>query len=191
MRPLLVSDLMTEDVFTLRASDDLTALYDLMDAEHIRHIPVIDGESEVVGLVTHRDLLRSALDGQADLPLSMQREILGRMTVGRIMIRDIETIEPDASIGEAAQLMLDNKYGCLPVVEGKRLVGILTEADFVRCLAGMIPGVSLEIPARASGKKTASPGSGIAASGKSAAGPAPHQGKSAKRSPGPAPRTAR
>ena len=191
MRPLLVSDLMTEEVFTLRASDDLTALYDLMDAEHIRHIPVIDGEKDVVGLVTHRDLLRSALSGRGELPLSMQRAILGRMTVENIMMRDIETIEPDAPIGEAAQVMLENKYGCLPVVEGKRLVGILTEADFVRCLAGMMPGVSIDSPQRASGKKAAPVKAAVAASGKSAAGSSPRKRKSSRKSPGPSLRATR
>lgn len=157
MRSLLVSDLMTEKVFTLQSKDNLTALYDLMDAEHIRHIPVLDSEGDVVGLVTHRDLLRTALGRRADLPLSRQREILSRRAIEEIMTRDIETIAADATIGEAAEIMLENKYGCLPVVEGNRLVGILTEADFVRCLAGYIPGVRVEHPSRArAGRQVAS-----------------------------------
>lgn len=184
MRPLLVRDLMTEEVFTLSSKDDLTALYDLMDAEHIRHIPVIDEEKELVGLVTHRDLLRNALSPPADLPRNMQREILSRSSVDRIMIQDIETIEPDAPIGEAAEIMLENKYGCLPVVEGKRLVGILTEADFVRCLAGMIPGVSIDSPAKAPGKQPAQVATGLAATGKTAARTSPRGSKSSRKSTG-------
>jgi CBS domain-containing membrane protein len=191
MRPLLVRDLMTEEVFTLNSTDDLTALHDLMDAEHIRHIPVIDEENELVGLVTHRDLLRNALTPPADLPLSMQREILSRNSVDRIMIQDIETIEPDAPIGDAAEIMLENKYGCLPVVEGKRLVGILTEADFVRCMAGMIPGVSLDSPAKSPGKKADRARTGIAASGKAPTSSMPRRPKSSRRSSGSSLRAAR
>ena len=147
MRRLLVQDLMTRNVFTLKTDDDLTTLYDLMDAEHIRHIPVVNEEEELAGLVTHRDLLRTALSGKSELPMSLQRDILRTMTVETIMIPDVETIEPDRPIADAAQIMLDNKYGCLPVVEDGRLVGIITEADFARCLAGMVPGVRVEFPA--------------------------------------------
>jgi CBS domain-containing membrane protein len=172
---------MTENVFTLSSTDNLTALYDLMDAEHIRHIPVIDEEKELVGLVTHRDLLRNALSPPADLPFNMQREILSRNTVDRIMIQEIATIDPDAPIGEAAEIMLENKYGCLPVVEGKRLVGILTEADFVRCLAGLIPGVGIETPAKAPEKQRARAGTGLAASAKTAAGSPQRGAKSSRR----------
>jgi CBS domain-containing membrane protein len=175
---------MTEKVFTLSSTDDLTALYDLMDAEHIRHIPVIDEENELVGLVTHRDLLRNALSPPADLPRSMQREILSRSSVDRIMIQEIETIEPDAPIGEAAEIMLENKYGCLPVVEGKRLVGILTEADFVRCLAGMIPGVSIDSPAKAPANHPAQVATGLAVTGKTAARPSPRGPKSSRKPTG-------
>ena len=153
MRPLLVRDLMTEEVFTLGPQDDLTALYDLADAEHIRHIPVVGKEGELEGLVTHRDLLGSALSGTAGLPLSLQRETLRRRTVREIMITAVETIGPDRPIGDAAQIMLDNKYGCLPVLEEGRLVGILTEADFVKCLVGMIPGVHVTPHPEHSGSK--------------------------------------
>jgi len=137
MNKLLVRDLMTPEVFTLNADDNLTSLYDLMDAEHVRHIPVVDEDGRLVGLVTHRDLLRGALAGEEDLPVSMQRDLLRRTRVREIMIEDVETITPEQSIQEAAQVMLEFKYGCLPVVEDGRLVGIITEADFVRCLSEM------------------------------------------------------
>lgn len=190
MRPLLVRDLMTENVFTLNAEDDLTTLYDLMDAEHIRHIPVIDQEKELVGLVTHRDLLRSALSGKNDLPLSLQREMLRRDKVGHIMMQEVESVEPDTPIGDAALTMLENKYGCLPVVEGMRLVGILTEADFVRCLAGMIPGVSLEDLGKEV-KKSKAPGHGSRGGGKGRRPRTPGLAEPPARSNIPAPVTAR
>lgn len=132
MRKLKVSDLMTENVFSVNADEDLSRLSDLMEDIHVRHMPVKDEEGRLVGLVSQRDLLRSALYTSKDLPLSEQRQLLQRMTVGEIMTADPETAEMDQDIAEAGQIMLDNKLGCLPVVEGDQLVGILTEADFVK-----------------------------------------------------------
>ena len=132
MGPLRVSDLMTANVVTLRAEDDLAALHDLMTERQIRHVPIVDAEGDLVGLVSHRDLLRYALSRASELPVDAQRALLRHLRVEEVMIADPEVTEADADIREAAQIMLDNKYGCLPVVEGARLVGILTEADFVR-----------------------------------------------------------
>ncbi len=130
-RERLVRDLMTEKVFTLKGRDDLAALYDLMDTRHVRHVPIVDSDGELVGLVTDRDLSRSALGAVEELPLSVERDILRRRRIRDIMATEPDTIEPDATLKEAAEMLLESKVGCLPVVEGLRLVGILTEADFV------------------------------------------------------------
>ena len=131
-RERLVRDLMTEKVFTLKPKDDLAALYDLMDSRHVRHVPIVDSEGELVGLVTDRDLSRSALGAVEELPLSVERDILRRRRIRDIMATEPDSIEPDATLKEAAEILLENKVGCLPVVEGLHLVGIITEADFVR-----------------------------------------------------------
>jgi CBS domain-containing membrane protein len=132
MRPRQVRDLMTEHVFSLRPHDDLATLYDLMDSKHIRHVPIVDKEGDIVGLVTHRDLSRSALGPQDDLPLSMQREMLRRRKIREIMATEVETVEPDDDLKLAAEMLIEDKIGCVAVAEGEHLVGILTEADFVR-----------------------------------------------------------
>ena len=103
--------------------------------KHVRHVPVVDEDGDLVGLVTHRDLLRCAVAEESDLPLSVQRDMLSRRQVGEVMTPEPETVDAETEIGVAAMTMFENKYGCLPVVEGARLVGILTEADFVRYLA--------------------------------------------------------
>ena len=131
-RERLVRDLMTERVFTLKPRDDLAALYDLMDSRRVRHVPIVDSDGELVGLVTDRDLSRSALGAVEELPLSVERDILRRRRIRDIMATEPDSIEPDATLKEAAEILLENKVGCLPVVEGLHLVGILTEADFVR-----------------------------------------------------------
>ena len=131
-RERTVRDLMTERVYTLKAKDDLETLYDLMDSRRVRHVPILDSEGELVGLVTDRDLSRTALGAVEELPLSVERDILRRRRIRDIMVSEPDTIEPDAPLSEAAAMLLENKVGCLPVVEGLHLVGIITEADFVR-----------------------------------------------------------
>ena len=132
---LRVRDLMTEEVVVVTADDSLAALRDLMYDRDVRHMPVVDRERELVGLVTKRDLLRDSLIEQRDVPDFVEEVILEHRRVGELMTTAVEAIEPDADIAEAARIMFDNKFGCLPVVEGRRLVGILTEADFVRLFA--------------------------------------------------------
>ena len=131
-RPAEVRDLMTDHVYTLGPNDDLESLYELMETHHVRHVPVADRDGDIVGLVTQRDLARRALGAQEDLPLSMQQEILRRHRIREIMSTEVDTVEPDESLKAAAELLIENKIGCLPVVEGEHLVGILTESDFVR-----------------------------------------------------------
>lgn len=135
MPTIRVRDLMTEEALSIGPEASLYELRDLMDGRNIRHVPVVDRNDRVIGVVSNRDLLRSALAPATDMPLSTQGDIMRRVKVADIMTRDVELAEPDQDIAVAAQIMLENKYGCLPVVEGERLVGILTEADFVRYLA--------------------------------------------------------
>jgi CBS domain-containing protein len=137
MSRLTVRDLMTAEVFVVSPDDSLSAARDLMSRRHIRHVPVVADDGSVAGLVSERDLLRRAFSSDADLPLSLQEDLLSAVKVSDVMTWEVETIEADADLASAAQLMLDNKYGCLPVVEQGVLTGILTEADFVRFVAAL------------------------------------------------------
>lgn len=123
---------MTPNPFTLQPRDTLAALYDLMDNHRVRHVPIVDGEGELVGLLTHTDLAMSALGSVSELPLSQERDLLQRRRIREVMVTELETVEPETPLAEAAATLFENKIGCLPVVEGNRLVGILTESDFVR-----------------------------------------------------------
>lgn len=127
-----VRDLMTPNPYTLAPRDTLAALYDLMDAHRVRHVPIVDADGELVGLLTHTDLAMATLGSLSDLPLSQERDLLQRRRIREVMVTEVETIDPDAPLAEAGQTLFENKIGCLPVVEGNRLVGILTESDFVR-----------------------------------------------------------
>lgn len=134
MDQLSVRDLMTEGVFAVGVNDDLETIQTLMEERSIRHAPVVGEGGILLGLVSQRDLIRNSLRAQA-LPPTAMAAAMQMTTAGEIMTPNVVTAAPDQDIREAARVMLDNKYGCLPVVEGTRLVGIVTESDFVRFLA--------------------------------------------------------
>lgn len=123
---LSVADFMTRDLVTVRESDDLALAESLLRLGGIRHLPVVR-ERKLVGLVTQRDVLRS---GEAGRPGART------LQVAEIMTREPTTIRPAAPLSQAARLMLERKFGCLPVCDDDgTLVGIVTEADFVRFAA--------------------------------------------------------
>ena len=130
-----VRDLMSSEVFASNPGDTVAELRDLMYEHNVRHIPVVDTDGDLVGVVSQRDLLRNSLVEQSDVPGFLEDEILRRLKVDELMVTDPESVDPESDIRRAADLMIENKYGCLPVVEGRRLVGILTESDFVRLMA--------------------------------------------------------
>lgn len=130
-----VQDLMTEQVVTVRGDDSLDLVSDLMDQHCVRHLPVVDDEENLVGLITHRDLLRGTRLASPDAPAAVEREILERRRVEEVMTVDPVAVDGDTLLSEAATILLENKYGALPVISGTRLVGIVTESDFVRLAA--------------------------------------------------------
>lgn len=117
-----VGDYMTTDLFTVNEDELVDLVAAMMYWKHIRHVPVEDNSHRLVGLVTHRTLLRllanGAQSGQA-------------IPVRDIMEREVYTISPEAPTLEAIRLMREHKVACLPVVKGDRLVGIITERDFM------------------------------------------------------------
>jgi CBS domain-containing membrane protein len=133
---LRVRDVMTHDPKTLGRNDQLSLADDLMQQERIRHLPVLDEDGELVGIVSQRDMFRGALARALGYGETAQRRMLGMLVVKEVMSTQLATVGPDVPIADAARTMVDRKIGCLPVVEGGKLVGILTESDFVEVLAG-------------------------------------------------------
>src|SRR5262249_33021951 len=130
MDELRVRDLMTPEVTTLRRNDKLTLADDVMRLGRIRHLPVLgDDGQEVVGVVSQRDLFRGALDRALGYGEHAHRKMLDTLVVKEVMSSEVVTITADTALADAARMMTERKIGCLPVVEGGRLVGILTEGD--------------------------------------------------------------
>jgi CBS domain-containing membrane protein len=132
MEQINVRDVMTAEVTTLKRNEKLTLADDLMHLGRIRHLPVLDDDGEqLVGIVSQRDLFRSALAKALGYGQSAQRKLLDTFSVKEVMTTDVITTTPGTPLIEAARVLMQHKIGCLPVVENGRLVGILTEGDFV------------------------------------------------------------
>jgi CBS domain-containing membrane protein len=133
-----VRDHMTAKVFTIRMDKKLLAVDEIMGWAHIRHVPVVDAQGQLVGLLSQRDVLRSTLSDLASTPVD-RRNQLGHVTLSDVMRREVLTIGPLESVQSAARLMRKHKYGCLPVVEDGKLVGIITEHDLLEVVERLSP----------------------------------------------------
>lgn len=153
---LVVADLMTRSVSTLTPTQSLPLAEALMGLERIRHIPVVDDAGHLVGLVTHRDLLSARISALAPLSDDERSTIELAVPVSKIMRREVWTIAPDALAVSAARILRDHKFGCLPVVEEGKLVGILTEADLLALVTTSLE-VDASRPSRVEHAMTPSP----------------------------------
>ncbi|MEX0723318.1 MAG: glutamate-cysteine ligase family protein [Gracilimonas sp.] len=123
---LMVEEFMTTDLFTVRKDDILEFVANLLDWRSIRYIPVEDDQKHLVGLITMRKVLR-----EYTKVVNEDEEASVTQTVNDIMEQNPITIHPEASIMEAMEIMQDQKIGCLPVVKNSRLVGVITEDNFM------------------------------------------------------------
>ena len=130
-----VRDLMSREVSTLDRNEELALADQIMSISRIRHMPVVDEEGKLVGILSQRDLFRSALIRALGHGSFAQDRALRSLRVKDVMSAEVETASPDESLASVAGRMARRKIGCLPVVEDERLVGILSEADFVLVFA--------------------------------------------------------
>ncbi|TXD31767.1 CBS domain-containing protein [Lujinxingia vulgaris] len=120
---LKVSQYMTTDLITVNDGELIDLVASVMDWQHLRHVPVEDNEHRLVGLVTRRTMMRllgsGALRDEEPVPVS------------QIMERNVITVTPDTLTLDAIRIMGEKRISCLPVVDGEKLVGIITERDFM------------------------------------------------------------
>jgi CBS domain-containing protein len=131
-----VRDIMMPEVTTLGRNDSLQLAKDIVTLGRVRHFPVLD-DGKVVGVVSQRDLYRASLGSVMKYGEKAQRAFLEGIAVKEVMSGPPITIAPHASVQEAARLMMEKKIGCLPVLEGSKLVGIVTETDMLKLVAEM------------------------------------------------------
>jgi CBS domain-containing protein len=102
-----------------------------MEAHNIRHIAVVEDETRLLGVISHRDVLRSQEGSLSGAPSDEQTHMNRWIEARWVMTKEVHTVYPDTPALEAAVALRSHAYGCVPVIEHGRLVGILTESDFV------------------------------------------------------------
>lgn len=127
-----VADVMSGELVTLGRNETLTVADDVMNERRIRHVPVLDEDGELCGIVSQRDLFRGAVLRSLGYGTRAEHMMLESLLVKDAMTEDPVTVDASAPLAQAARLMLDRSIGGLPVVQGGKLVGIITEGDFVR-----------------------------------------------------------
>ena len=131
MTQLLVQDLMTQPVKTVGPTSPLREVIQLMEANRIRHVAVVEDSGRLLGLISQRDILRSQ-EGSLSGALSSEQAHMNRWIEARwVMTKEVRTVHRETPALEAALILRSNAYGCVPVVDDGRLVGILTDSDFV------------------------------------------------------------
>jgi CBS domain-containing protein len=129
-----VSELMTRNVVTVKPWESCRTAAERMCREKLRHLPVVDENDMLVGIVTDRDLrhrlfVPGVFKSIGTLPVDA---LLAAVTVKEVMSTPVVTASPNDELEEAARAMLEDKVGSLPIVDGGRVVGILTETDLLR-----------------------------------------------------------
>ncbi len=145
---MLVRDIMQTHPVSATLETRLPHLLRLLQRRGFRHLPVVDS-GKLVGIISDRDLKQSMISAASTTEGSERDRLLDELTAGQIMARAVVTVGPTIGVDEAARLMATRKISALPVTEGDRLVGIVTETDvlqlFVRAMGVLEPSSRLDV----------------------------------------------
>jgi acetoin utilization protein AcuB len=146
---MLVKDRMTPNPETITTETSLKEALDLVRSRPFRHLPVLDKNSKLVGIVTEKSLVYAAPTPTTTLSVFEVDYILSRTKIGQIIEGPVITVPPDLPLEEAARVMIDHRFGCLPVVEDDKLIGIISDTDifrvFVEGLGGGHPSLRITV----------------------------------------------
>jgi acetoin utilization protein AcuB len=146
---MLVKDQMTPNPVCGHPEMPVTEAQALMQEHNFRHLPILDAENKLVGLVTQRSLMHAVPDDLDQFGPFVVNYVLAKLQAHNIMVRDVITIGPNTTIEEAARIMADNKIGCLPVMQEDELVGIISDNDLFRIMMELLgarrPGVRMTV----------------------------------------------
>ncbi len=127
-----VSDIMIANVVSISLDEKLDLVDEIMSTGDIRHMPVTQG-GRVVGVVSQRDLLRAKLSTLIDFPEEDRKNLLEATDVEKVMTKTVKFADPNEPITHAASRMLEERIGCLPVLnQDHELMGLITETDVMR-----------------------------------------------------------
>ena len=125
----------TREVITARTTDSMLTASKLLKERVIRHLPVLDEKGRLVGVITDRDIKRASASEATSLDIHELLYLLDRLEVTKVMTRNPVTLPLGATVQEAAQLMIRHKIGCILIMDGGKLAGIVTDVDMLKLLA--------------------------------------------------------
>ncbi len=128
---MYVDQIMTCDVVKVTEDSKVAHIAGYMQARRIRHLPVVDAQDALVGIISHRDVQKASPSGITTLSAGEANYLLAKLTARDIMHRRIVTCHSQTLVEDAACLMREHTIGCLPVVDEGRLVGIVTSVDLL------------------------------------------------------------
>lgn len=146
---MLIKDQMTPNPVYGYPNMPLAEAQALMQEKNIRHLPILDDDDKLVGLVTRQALAQALPDDLSQFGPFVINYTLAKLQAHNIMVRDVITIDPNTTIEEAARVMADENIGCLPVLQDENLVGIITESDLFNIMVNLLgarrPGVRMTV----------------------------------------------
>ena len=131
---MIIARRMTRNPVTASPDMSIGEASDLMKREKVHRLPVLDKERNLVGVITEKDILHASPSPASSLSIHEMAYLLSKLTVRKLMTKDPVTISESTTVEEAARLMSDQDLSCLPVVNGTKLVGIVTKSDMFRIL---------------------------------------------------------
>lgn len=140
---LTVRDIMTKELVTLKDTDSVADARRTMDEVLIRHLPIINEAGDLVGVLSQRDILAATVSALADMDQSAIDTMEAAIPIRELMSTAMATIPEDTRLRDAGLTLLELKLGCLPVLSNGRLVGILTETDFIKIAVQLLDQVEL------------------------------------------------
>jgi CBS domain-containing membrane protein len=141
---ITVDEMMTAGAKTLRADDNLADVHAALTRYNCHHVPIVNENNELEGLVSQRDVLRVSGSSLDDTGTPVKPEDI---LVREFMTRDVFTVKPETSLRKAAIYIRTQRYGCLPVVKDNKLVGIITDSDFVNIAIDLLEQIEESEPA--------------------------------------------
>jgi len=126
-----LSSIMTKDPVTVNINATLNEVRDLMGKHGFRHFPVVSGD-ELVGIISQTDVMRLSFGNVFDNQKEIDQTMFDMLTIEDVMMTNPTSVPPGCTVGEVANLLIRVDFHALPVVEGKKLVGIVSTTDVIR-----------------------------------------------------------
>ena len=146
---MLVSRVMTKNPLFVHPEMSVNDVHSLMDKEKVGHLPVLDKDNNLIGIITKADLTKAGPSVATSLDMYEISYLLSKMTVNKVMEKNVITVAENEVVEEAARIMADKSIGCLPVMKGPLLVGIITDTDifhfFINAFGARHQGVRVTI----------------------------------------------